>query len=53
LNLPNEFDPDNSKSPIRVEHKQIEKYEYLDLTDEQLKKLDEFDSWIKDFKINK
>lgn len=48
--MPNEFDPDKAKSALSVEYKEKEKYEYHDLTDEELKKLDDFDDWIKDFK---
>jgi hypothetical protein len=33
-----------------VEPKNLDDYEYNDLTDDQIKKLDEFDDWIKRLK---
>lgn len=48
--MPNEFDPDKVKNPIKVEYRDINKYEYNDLTDEELQKVEEFEEWIKEFK---
>jgi hypothetical protein len=52
LSIPNEFDPDKAKPGMSVEYKDIENYEFQDLPDDQIQKLEEFEDWIKDLKKN-
>jgi len=50
LSIPNEFDPDKIKNPVNVEYRDDNTYEYQDLTDNELEKLEIFDNLIKEIR---